>query len=167
MAPRIPPLAQLINDGQLESGALLRYLKVSLRFVERCTVQNALEAWFHALCICAICTLVSPLQKHDVWLQGKNQLIGWGWARPDGVEVEGVSKLLNFSAFEAHCGSKLHRPSEYTFSSTSISLQAGCRISKFCTRSVMVCRLRGCSNTQRWSSIVNACRSLRTQQYRP
>ena len=59
-------------------------------------------------------------------MQGKNQLIGWGRARAEGVEVEGVPKLLNFSAFEAHTGSKLHRPSEYTFSSASISLQVHC-----------------------------------------
>lgn len=46
-----------------------------------------------------------------------------GHARRGGIEVQGVSKLLGFSAFEAHAGSKLHRPCENTFAPDGHSLQ--------------------------------------------
>lgn len=55
--------------------------------------------------------------------QGKEQLLALGRAQMGGIEVPGVAKLLGFSAFEAHAGSKLHRPCEYTFTPSGLSLQ--------------------------------------------
>ncbi|KAK9793447.1 hypothetical protein WJX73_007141 [Symbiochloris irregularis] len=57
------------------------------------------------------------------FLKNKQQLLAVGRARPGGIEVEGVPKLLGFSAFEAHAGSKLHRPCENTFAPCGRSLQ--------------------------------------------
>ncbi|KAI3428570.1 hypothetical protein D9Q98_007392 [Chlorella vulgaris] len=54
----------------------------------------------------------------------QGQLLAVGRAREGGIEVEGVSKLLGYTAFEEVSGSRYHRPAEHTHTSSGRSLQS-------------------------------------------
>lgn len=53
----------------------------------------------------------------------KGQLLAVGRAREGGIEVEGKSKLLGFTAFEDVAGSGYHRPALHTHTAAGRNLQ--------------------------------------------
>ncbi|KAL4423051.1 hypothetical protein ABPG77_002085 [Micractinium sp. CCAP 211/92] len=53
----------------------------------------------------------------------QGQVMAIGRAREGGIEVEGKSKLLGYTAFEDVAGSKYHRPAEHTHTTASRNLQ--------------------------------------------
>ena len=53
-----------------------------------------------------------------------------GRAHADGIEVPGSPGRLSYTQFEAHAGSKLHRPCEHTFTLAGKSLQVSTRATR-------------------------------------
>ena len=50
-------------------------------------------------------------------------MLAVGQAREGGIEVDGASKLLGYTAFEERSGSRYHRPAEHTHTSRGATLQ--------------------------------------------
>ena len=64
-------------------------------------------------------------------LDYSSKLMAVGHASMDGVLVHGKAHPIGLSAFEAFAGSSAHRPAQFTFTSSGLSLQVRSSLASF------------------------------------
>ncbi len=88
-------------------------------------VRNELS---QAPCVCCMSMAVMACKVDGCLEQGKglekgSKVWGVGRASSEGILVHGNNRPLGLSAFEALAGSSAHRPAQFTFTSSGLSLQ--------------------------------------------